>query len=302
MSPRPLQRKRPGHVSRKSWSGGCANAPKELTRLNAALSQAKAEAEEANASKTQFLAAASHDILQPLNAARLYATAMVERNRDGSDASGTQAANNGTGELAENVNASLDAVEEILTALLDISRLDTGALKPEYAVFRLDAFLHQLAREFEPSAAAKGLRLRFVAPAVSVRSDRKLLRRLMQNLISNAIKYTPSGKILVGARRRGGRLALQVHDTGLGIPASKQRLIFQEFQRLDQGRADRAGAGAGAVHRRTHRPSAGAQAHSGLASGAWVMLFREPAESSVPAGQRERRDPVAAARRRGSTG
>ncbi len=217
----------------------------ELTRLNAALTQAKAEAEEANASKTQFLAAASHDILQPLNAARLYATAMVERNRDGHDASGTQAANSGTGELAENVNASLDAVEEILTALLDISRLDTGALKPEYAVFRLDAFLHQLAREFEPSAAAKGLQLRFVAPAVSIRSDRKLLRRLMQNLISNAIKYTPSGKILVGARRRGGRLALQVHDTGLGIPASKQRLIFQEFQRLDQGARIAQGLGLG---------------------------------------------------------
>lgn len=216
----------------------------ELTRLNAALTQAKAEAEEANASKTQFLAAASHDILQPLNAARLYATAMVERNRDG-NAAGTLAVNSGTGELAENVNASLDAVEEILTALLDISRLDTGALKPEYAVFRLDAFLRQLAREFEPSAAAKGLRLRFVAPAVSVRSDRKLLRRLMQNLISNAIKYTPSGKILVGARRHGSRLALQVHDTGLGIPASKQRLIFQEFQRLDQGARIAQGLGLG---------------------------------------------------------
>ena len=216
----------------------------ELTRLNAALTQAKAEAEEANASKTQFLAAASHDILQPLNAARLYATALVERNREaGAKAAGTQPGN--TAELAENVNASLDAVEEILTALLDISRLDTGALKPEFEVFRLDAFLHQLAREFEPSAAAKGVRLRFVAPAVSVRSDRKLLRRLMQNLISNAIKYTPAGKILVGVRRRGGRFALQVHDTGLGIPASKQRLIFREFQRLDQGARIAQGLGLG---------------------------------------------------------
>ena len=221
----------------------------ELTRLNEALTRAKAEAEEANASKTQFLAAASHDILQPLNAARLYATALVERSREaGAREAVTRndALRGGdTAALAENVNASLDGVEEILTALLDISRLDTGALKPEYVVFRLDTFLRQLAREFEPSAAAKGLRLRFVAPAASVRSDRKLLRRLMQNLISNAIKYTPSGAILVGARRRGERIELQVHDTGLGIPASKQRLIFREFQRLDQGARIAQGLGLG---------------------------------------------------------
>ncbi len=206
----------------------------ELTRLNEALTHAKAEAESANASKTQFLAAASHDILQPLNAARLYATALVERDRKV-----------GAAELAENVDASLDAVEEILTALLDISRLDSGALKPEIALFRLDTFLQQLMREFEPSARAKGLTLHCIAPTVSVRSDRKLLRRLMQNLISNAIKYTPAGKILVGARRRGESIALQVHDTGLGIPASKQQLIFREFKRLDQGARIAQGLGLG---------------------------------------------------------
>ncbi|MCC5977655.1 MAG: hybrid sensor histidine kinase/response regulator [Salinarimonas sp.] len=206
----------------------------ELTRLNEALTHAKAEAESANVSKTQFLAAASHDILQPLNAARLYATALVERDRK-----------EGAAELAENVNASLDAVEEILTALLDISRLDSGALKPEIEVFRLDTFLQQLMREFEPSANAKGLRLRVVTPAISVRSDRKLLRRLVQNLISNAIKYTPSGRILVGARRHAEAVALQVHDTGLGIPASKQRLIFREFKRLDQGAQIAQGLGLG---------------------------------------------------------
>ncbi|MGY6568253.1 MAG: PAS domain-containing hybrid sensor histidine kinase/response regulator [Salinarimonas sp.] len=206
----------------------------ELTRLNEELTRAKAEAENANVSKTQFLAAASHDILQPLNAARLYATSLVERDRKDEVA-----------DLAENVNASLDAVEEILTALLDISRLDTGALKPEFSVFRLDTFLQQLAREFEPSAAEKGLKLRFVAPKVSVRSDRKLLRRLMQNLISNAIKYTPSGRVLVGARRRDGQILLQVGDTGLGIPASKQRVIFDEFRRLDQGARVAHGLGLG---------------------------------------------------------
>lgn len=211
-----------------------AERTEELTRLNEALTRAKADAEEANASKTRFLAAASHDILQPLNAARLYATSLVERDKGAGDAT-----------LAENVDASLDAVEEILTALLDISRLDTGAMKPQWTSFRLDEMFRQLQREFEPVAAEKGLRLRFVAPSLTVRSDRRLLRRLLQNLVSNAIKYTPGGTVLVGARRRNGRLRLDVLDTGLGIPPSKQRLVFREFHRLDQGAKVARGLGLG---------------------------------------------------------
>ncbi|MDF3064005.1 MAG: response regulator [Microvirga sp.] len=206
----------------------------ELTRLNEQLIQAKAQADEANISKTRFLAAASHDILQPLNAARLYATSLVERDRD--------AGNSG---LAENVDASLDAVEEILTALLDISRLDTGAMKPEWTSFRVDELFRQLQREFEPIAASKGLGLIFVPSSLTIRSDRRLLRRLLQNLISNAIKYTPHGRVLVGARRRGGRLSLQILDTGIGIPESKQKLVFREFQRLDQGAKVARGLGLG---------------------------------------------------------
>lgn len=206
----------------------------EILRVNTELQRAKAEAEEANASKTRFLAAASHDILQPLNAARLYATALVERDR---------AATNP--ELAENIDASLDAVEEILTALLEISRLDGGALKPELTSFRLDELMRQLQREFEPSAQEKGLKLIFVPTGLTLRSDRRLLRRLLQNLISNAIKYTPNGKVLVGCRRRGNQVALEVLDTGLGIPQSKQKTVFREFQRLDQGARVARGLGLG---------------------------------------------------------
>ncbi|MET0743568.1 MAG: NahK/ErcS family hybrid sensor histidine kinase/response regulator, partial [Microvirga sp.] len=206
----------------------------ELTRLNQALTGAKAEADEANISKTRFLAAASHDILQPLNAARLYATSLVERDREAGDAM-----------LAENIDASLDAVEEILTALLDISRLDTGAMKPQWSSFRLDEMFRQLQREFGPVAREKNLELVFVVPSLTVRSDRRLLRRLLQNLVSNAIKYTPVGRVLVGARRRGGRLVLEVWDTGLGIPPSKQRIVFREFQRLDQGAKAARGLGLG---------------------------------------------------------
>jgi Na+/proline symporter/signal transduction histidine kinase/CheY-like chemotaxis protein len=205
----------------------------ELTRLNAALTRAKAEAEEANASKTRFLAAASHDILQPLNAARLYASALVERDR-GTDPT-----------LAENVDASLDAVEEILTALLEISRLDTGALKPQLSIVRVSDLFRQVQREFGPMAQEKGLRLTVMPSSLALRSDRQLLRRLLHNLVSNAIKYTPQGRVLVGARRRGERVVLMVCDTGLGIPAAQQKLVFREFQRLDQGARVARGLGLG---------------------------------------------------------
>lgn len=206
----------------------------ELMRLNEELRSAKAAADEANASKTRFLAAASHDILQPLNAARLYVTSLVERDRKAGDAT-----------LAENIDGALDAVEEILTALLDISRLDTGALKAEPSLFRLDDMFRALRREFGPMAREKGLELTFVDTSCTVRTDRRLLRRLLQNLISNAIKYTPSGKVLVGCRRRGNRLRIEVWDTGLGIPASKQKVVFREFLRLEQGAREARGLGLG---------------------------------------------------------
>jgi Na+/proline symporter/signal transduction histidine kinase len=206
----------------------------ELLRLNEELGAAKAQADEANVSKTRFLAAASHDILQPLNAARLYATSLVERDRQSGD-----------GRLAENVDASLEAVEEILTALLDISRLDAGAMKAELTTFRIEDILAQLKLEFAPIASEKGLELTFVPCTLTVRSDRRLLRRLLQNLVSNAIKYTPRGRVLVGCRRLRGRLRLEVWDTGLGIPPSKQKVVFHEFQRLDQGAREARGLGLG---------------------------------------------------------
>lgn len=206
----------------------------EILRVNAELQRAKGQAEDANASKTRFLAAASHDILQPLNAARLYAASLVERDRSA-----------GSPDLAENIDASLDAVEEILTALLEISRLDGGAQKPEITAFRIDELMRQLQREFEPSAQEKGLALIFVPTTMALRSDRRLLRRLLQNLVSNAIKYTPNGKVLVGCRRRGGQVSIEILDTGLGIPQNQQKTVFREFQRLDQGAKVARGLGLG---------------------------------------------------------
>jgi signal transduction histidine kinase len=206
----------------------------ELTGLNAALERAKAAADEANVSKTRFVAAASHDILQPLNAARLYVTSLIERYGKGEDTA-----------LIENIDASLEAVEEIFSALLDISRLDTGAMKPELADFRIDELLHRLDVEYTPLAREKGLQLVMMPCSHYVRSDRRLLRRLLQNLISNAIKYTTSGRVLVGCRRRGDRLRIEVYDTGIGIPQTKQRAVFREFHRLEQGARVARGVGLG---------------------------------------------------------
>ena len=207
---------------------------RELTRLNAELERAKAEADDANVSKTRFIAAASHDILQPLNAARLYVTSLIERQRAGGDAG-----------LVRNIDASLEAVEEIFAALLDISRLDTGAMQPEMSDFRIDELLARLEVEFAPLAREKSLDLVFMPCSLAVRSDRRLLRRLLQNLVSNAIKYTPKGSVLVGCRRRGSRLRVDVYDTGIGIPHAKRRAVFKEFHRLDQGARVARGVGLG---------------------------------------------------------
>ena len=206
----------------------------ELTRLNSELALAKSTAEDANISKTRFLAAASHDILQPLNAARLYVTSLVERQNGGEDS-----------RLVENIDDSLEAIEEILSALLDISRLDAGAMTPSISNFKMADLMRSLEIEFAPIARAKGLDLTFVPCSLPVQSDRLLLRRLLQNFISNAIKYTPQGRVLVGCRRRGQSLQICVYDTGVGIPIVKRGEIFKEFHRLEQGARIARGLGLG---------------------------------------------------------
>ena len=206
----------------------------ELTRLNSELALAKSTAEDANISKTRFLAAASHDILQPLNAARLYVTSLVERQNGGEDS-----------RLVENIDDSLEAIEEILGALLDISRLDAGAMTPSISSFKIGDMMRSLEIEFAPIARAKALKLTFMPCSLPVESDRLMLRRLLQNLISNAIKYTPRGRVLVGCRRHGQSLQIGVYDTGVGIPVVKRGEIFKEFHRLEQGARIARGLGLG---------------------------------------------------------
>ncbi|MCV9962632.1 hybrid sensor histidine kinase/response regulator [Pararhizobium sp. BT-229] len=206
----------------------------ELTRVNREVAEARAAAEEANIGKTRFFAAAGHDILQPLNAARLYSSSLVERLGDSENSV-----------LVQNIDSSLESVESILGAVLDISRLDTGAMKPRLQSVPLNDLLRRIETDFAPVARAANLELTVMATSLTVRTDPNLLRRLVQNLVSNAIKYTPKGKVLVGVRREGGNAVIQVLDSGIGIPPSKFRTVFKEFARLDEGAKTASGLGLG---------------------------------------------------------
>ncbi len=206
----------------------------ELTRVNQELAEARAAADEANLGKTRFFAAAGHDILQPLNAARLYSSALVERMEENENST-----------LARNIDSALESVETILGAVLDISRLDTGAMKPRFSTVPLADLLSRIETDFAPMAREKNLKLVVMPTTAIVRSDPNLLRRLIQNLVSNAIKYTLSGKVLVGARKRGNRVVVEVMDSGIGIPSSKFRTVFKEFARLDEGAKTASGLGLG---------------------------------------------------------
>ena len=206
----------------------------ELTHVNRELAEARATADEANLGKTRFFAAAGHDILQPLNAARLYSSALVERLGDSDNSS-----------LVRNIDSALESVESILGAVLDISRLDTGAMKPRLSYVPLDDLLKRIETDFAPIAREKKLKFKVMPTSLQVRTDPNLLRRLIQNLVSNAIKYTVSGKVIVGVRRRGTDAIIEVMDSGIGIPPSKYRTVFKEFARLEEGARTAAGLGLG---------------------------------------------------------
>lgn len=221
------------------------NAARELRSLADALERrieerthdlavATAEAEAANRYKTRFVASAVHDLLQPLNAARMFLSALRGKLRD-DDARG----------IAEHADDALAAQDAILNSLLDIARLEAGSQQTLLRDFRLESLLEALGHEFGIVAESRGLRLRRVPTHAVVRSDEALLRRILQNFLSNAIRYTPRGRILIGCRRDGDSVRIEVHDQGPGIPESRHREIFEEFRRLDDGVANDRGAGLG---------------------------------------------------------
>lgn len=220
-----------GYVTSYADITAYKNAARDLRTLAATLEQrikerthdlglAKAEAERANRYKTRFVAAAVHDLLQPLNAARMYVGALRGR---------------GDADLIERIESALEAQDDLLASLLDISRLEAGALVARVEAVALAPLLRDLGRQFGILASARALNLHVITCSLFVNSDALLLRRVLQNFLSNAIHYTPRGRVLLGCRRIGGQVRIEVWDTGIGIPEGKRDAIFEEFHRLDSG-------------------------------------------------------------------
>jgi len=214
------------------------NLQQQITERKAiarALRDARDAAETANRSKDKYLAAASHDLLQPLNAARLLISTLRERQLPEAEQV-----------LVERTHQALEGAEDLLTDLLDISRLDQAAVKPDVALYRLDELFGPLVSEFSSVADAEGLKLRAHIGDYAINTDLRLMTRILRNFLSNACRYTDEGKILLGARRRGSHLRLEVWDTGRGIAEDRLEAVFLEFNQLDVGRAaDRKGVGLG---------------------------------------------------------
>ncbi|MHC6226447.1 PAS domain-containing hybrid sensor histidine kinase/response regulator [Pseudomonas sp. X10] len=221
-------------------------AQERLQQLNDELEQRVAErtnelieardaAQAANLSKDKYLAAASHDLLQPLNAARLLISTLRER----SLAEAEQV-------LVERAHQALEGAEDLLTDLLDISRLDQAAIKPDLDLYRLDEVLRPLGSEFQPVAEAAGLGLRVRGGERVLYTDLRLLTRILRNFLSNACRYTEHGRVLLGWRQRASTLRIEVWDTGRGIAEDRLASIFLEFNQIEVSRAaDRKGVGLG---------------------------------------------------------
>lgn len=203
----------------------------ELSQLNVALTEAKGNAEAANQSKTRFLAAVSHDLMQPLNAARLFSAALSHQ-EDGLSAEAQK--------LVQHLDSSLRSAEDLISDLLDISRLENGKINPDRKPFAVNELFDILGAEFKALAQEQGLSFRVRGSQLRIDSDIKLLRRILQNFLTNAFRYA-KGPVLLGVRRRKGEICLEVWDRGPGIPEDKQQVIFEEFKRLDshQTRAEK---------------------------------------------------------------
>ncbi|WP_428623075.1 NahK/ErcS family hybrid sensor histidine kinase/response regulator, partial [Sedimenticola sp.] len=207
----------------------------EREQMQEQLRLAKEAAEQANLSKDKYLAAASHDLLQPMNAARLLVSTLRERTLAEQDSY-----------LVERVHLALEGAEELLNDLLYISKLDQQAVQPKFEVFSIQQLLASLEGEFQPLAACSGLQLKVLPSSLCVRSDVRLLGRILRNFISNALRYTNQGRVLVGCRRKGSQLSIQVWDTGEGVPDDRLTEIFHEFYQLDSHRrSGRKGVGLG---------------------------------------------------------
>lgn len=270
------------------------HAEEELKRINETLEQrvadrtqelerAKIQAERASEAKTRFLAAVSHDLVQPLNAAQLLTHALSGRV---SDERSRQS-------LAQ-ISGALGATEDLIEGLLDISRLDAGGMEPRRSRFPLDEMFSQLQGEFSVLARERGLKLACVETRLWVETDPQLLRRILQNFLSNAVRYTRKGRVLIGCRRRAGEVMIGIWDTGPGISLDDQVVIFEEFRRLgDSQHAPGLGLGLAIAERMArllgHEIELASRPGSGTVFG--VRVPRVEPEPAAPRRNTERSEP-----------
>ncbi len=205
-----------------------------LAKTNEALAIAHDKAEQANIKKSQYLKACSHDLMQPLEAARLFTSALTEQNTLTNDQQ----------KQVDNIDRSLKAANDLLADLAEISRLESGNIKPQIKPFALNDLFDDLAQEFAALAIEQSVEFRLVASKVWVKSDQHLLRRIIQNLVGNAFRYASPGKVLLGARVFNGKVLIQVLDNGPGIPLDKQKAVFEQFTQLDSA-CNQSGRGLG---------------------------------------------------------
>ena len=206
-----------------------------LKSAERALRQAKDEAERASRAKSRFLAAASHDMRQPLHALEFLLAALANRDLPAD-----------TGGILADIEATVGAMGRMLNTLLDLSELEAGAVAPQVGAFPINALLSRMRREYRHAAEAKALDLRVVPCGAVVDSDRDLLERIVGNFMSNAIRYTRQGRVLLGCRRRGRNLRIEVWDSGPGIVEQQVELLFEEFRKLEAaGRDSSQGLGLG---------------------------------------------------------
>lgn len=220
----------------------------EHKRAEEALRKAKEEAERANIAKSKFLAAASHDLRQPVQALVFFASALESR-------IGTSPGISPASTVLGDMKGSLEALNALLDSLLDVSRLDAGIVTPHPTNFSISVLLDRLMAEFRPLATDKRLKLKIVNCSAVVRSDPMLLGRILQNFLANAVRYTESGKIIMGCRRRGNMIRIEVWDSGIGIPTDRLNDIFQEFYQVGNFERDRTqglGLGLAIVQRLSH--------------------------------------------------
>jgi two-component system, sensor histidine kinase len=244
----------------------------ELREQTLAAELARQAAEEANVAKSRFLAAAGHDLRQPLHALGFFVDALQEQSLPADGRA-----------VVSNIRRSVDVMEDLFNSLLDVSRLDAGIVRPRVATIPLAPLIERVRAEFEPLARQKGLSLITIRSSLYVRSDPVLLERIIRNLVANAVRYTDRGRVVLGTRRRREAVRVEVWDSGRGIPEDKRREIFQEFRQLENPERDRRkglGLGLAIVERLVKLLDHPLELRSKLGKGSMFAV-------SVPRGRRE---------------